>query len=263
MLTAQERERASFSYAFSPSSEFAALDAKIGTPPWRISKTMLTAKFEIREADLELNKISSDIHLKEYKFGVSVILNLNDRWNLLLSPSVAIKNASHSLIAQSEALSFSGIALFLYKPSPGSEGWSFGFGSIYSKEINKNTFLPALSAKYTSTPYRLEIGFPTFGVFYSSSETWNLGFRGHFDFGTYALPSTSDLNVGNQKGIRIRYIEAGPILNARIANPIWLTASIGAVILGEAHLVSGRGSSRQMVFQRDDPLFFRVALSYR
>lgn len=260
-LHAQNRmkEMINVAYAWNPDGYFSALDAKVGAEFLRFGTSEWSAVLNVREADLEMNNVDTHIHLKNYRLTTPLVSRLG-RWFTVFSPGISVRNASHSFVANDESIYFSGIALANYR-NPESK-WSYSMGVVYSKEMEDHFFLPIVGLNYTSPPLKLNLGFPNFSVLYQPTENWEFGLKANFDSATYTLGSGEPVRKGGNPGLRVRVIDVGPVYNVRLSDHIWLNTNLGIVALAEAHTVSARGSTRDLVYKSDNALFMRVSLSY-
>ena len=262
-LKAQDRSREmfNFAYAWNPSNEFHAFDAKLGAELISFSTGKWSAVASIREADLELTQMNSSIHLKNYQLSLPLAMRLGGHWFFISSPKVSVRNASNSLIVAGDTLYPSIVNIFNYKSEMTSK-WTFSMGALYSKEMEDNFFLPIVGAAYSSPPYKLNLGFPNFGAFYQPSPNWEIGLKANFDSSTYTLPESSSLRTSAAKGIKLRIIDVGPAANFKITKNIWLNTNMGVIVLAEGQRVSERGTTRDLLYKGNNPLFVRASLSY-
>ncbi len=258
----RNREAVSLAYAWNPDNEFTAIDAKLAVEFWEFRGGSLSASLNVREADLKLDKIDSEVHLKSYRLSLPGMSRVGRSWFVIASPGVAVRNASSSFVLDHDTVYPSAFFLANYRSPDPSAKWSFGFGLIYSLDIQKHFFLPIVGASYSSPPWKVNLGFPNFGVFYMPKDNWEIGLKANFDSSTYTLPESSALRNSAVSGVKVRIIDVGPVANFKLSKNVWLNTNLGIVALAEAHAVSNKGTHRYLLYKGDMPIFARVSLSY-
>lgn len=260
-LHAQNRmkEMINLAYVWNPDDDFSALDAKIGAEFLNFGANEWSAVLNVREAELDMNRVGSHIHLKNYRLSFPFVSRMG-RWFTIFSPAVSVRNASHSFVMNDESTYYSGFALANYR-NPESK-WSYSMGLIYSKEMDDHFFLPIVGLSYTSPPLKLSLGFPNVSLMYQPTENWEFGLKANFDSATYTLTQGEPIRNGVNPGLRVRIIDVGPVYNVRLSDHIWLNTNLGVVALAEAHTVNSGGYTQDLVHKSDNALFLRVSLSF-
>ncbi|MEZ4815585.1 MAG: hypothetical protein R3A80_10330 [Bdellovibrionota bacterium] len=258
----RQKEMLNLGYVWNPNGYFSALDAKAAYQFFKYPSGAWSASLSVREADLELNKVNSSLHLKNYRLSLPFVSRLSPAWMSIVSPSVSVRNSSHSMVIEDQSLFYSGFLLATYREPRPDTKWSWSIGAIYSREIEKNFFLPIVSANYMSPPIRLNLGFPNLSLLYQVKPSWEIGLKVNYDSSTYALSDSEPIGKSLYPGFRLRIIDIGPAFNFRVDKHIWVNTNLGVVALAEGQTVSARGSSKDLVYRGDNSIFMRVSLSY-
>lgn len=169
--------------------------------------------------------------LKSLSAGFTVFSKLDADWSLLASVSPGVHNAGSTFSSKGFGVGVLAIASRKFTPDFGA-----GFGFVYDS-LSKGTgrIIPVATFNWKPAPdWRVSLGFPRTGVFYTATPTIELEFTAEADFGSFYVtddPLPAGLNKPALNRTRLEYqaVRVGPAVTWRATPTLSARASVGAV----------------------------------
>lgn len=177
--------------------------------------------------------------LKSLSAGFTLVSRLDADWTLLTSASPGFHDAGPTFSSKGFGVGVIAIANRKFSSTFGA-----GFGVVYDS-LSKGTgrILPVATFNWQPAPaWRVSLGFPRTGVFYTVSPTLEAEFTAEADFGSFYVhddPLQAGLNKPALNRTRLEYqaLRVGPAVTWRATPTFSGRASVGAVPLlnGDYH----------------------------
>ena len=170
-------------------------------------------------------------HLQSFGTAFTVFSKLDADWSLLASVSPAVHNSGTSFSAKGFGVGTLAIASRKFTPDFGA-----GFGFVYDS-LSKGTgrIIPVATFNWTpATAWRVTLGFPRTGVFYSLNPALDFEFTAEADFGSFyvtedPLPAGRNKPALNRTRLEYQAVRVGPAIAWRASPTLSARASVGAV----------------------------------